>query len=74
VFVFPAVMRAAHTTSPGPLQVLAFDHPNQSFYPLVMIPTFAVPLSIILHGLSLRQIARRKGRTDRVGALSQIPA
>ncbi len=61
-------------TSPGPLQALAFDHPNQFFYPLVMIPTFAVPLSIILHGLSLRQIARRKGRTDRVGALSQIPA
>ncbi|HKW90780.1 MAG TPA: hypothetical protein VJX92_02705 [Methylomirabilota bacterium] len=61
-------------TSPGPLQALAFDHPNQFFYPLVMIPTFAVPWSIILHGLSLRQIARRKARTDRVGTLSQIPA
>jgi len=40
----------------------------------VMIPTFAVPLSLILHGLSLRQIARRKARTDHVGMLSQIPA
>jgi hypothetical protein len=40
----------------------------------VMIPTFAVPLSLILHGLSLRQIARREARADRVGTLSQIPA
>jgi hypothetical protein len=61
-------------TSPGPLQGLAFDHPNQFPYPLVMIPTFAVPLSLILHGLSLRQIARRKARTNRVRTLSQIPA
>jgi hypothetical protein len=61
-------------TTPGPFQALAFDHPNQFPYPLVMIPTFAVPLSIILHGLSLRQIARRKPRTDRVRTLSQIPA
>ena len=61
-------------TSPGPLQGLAFDHPNQFPYPLVMIPTFAVPLSIILHGLSLRQIARRNARTNRVRTLSQIPA
>src|SRR5439155_328836 len=61
-------------TSPGPLQALAFDHPNRFSYPLVMIPTFAVPLSLILHGLSLRQIARREARADRVGTLSQIPA
>jgi hypothetical protein len=61
---------AAALTSPGPFQALAFDHPNQFAYPLVMIPTFAVPLSIILHGLSLRQIARRKPRTDRVRTLS----
>ena len=60
--------------TPGPLQALAFDHPNEFSYPLVMIPTFAVPLSLILHGLSLRQIARRKARTDHVGMLSQIPA
>jgi len=27
-------------------------------YPLVMIPAFAVPLSLILHGLSLWQLRR----------------
>ncbi len=48
-------------TSPGPFQQLALDSPNVliSAYPLVMIPVFAVPLSIILHGLSLWKIARQ---------------
>ena len=69
---FRSIRVVAH--SPGPLQALAFDHPNRFSYPLVMIPTFAVPLSLILHGLSLRQIARREARADRVGTLSQIPA
>jgi hypothetical protein len=50
-------------TTPGPFQAMAFDHPNGFSYPLVMIPTFAVPLSLILHGLSLRQLARRKAMT-----------
>lgn len=34
-------------------------------YPLVMIPAFAVPLSLILHGLSLWQL-RRSGRAARL--------
>lgn|SRR5262249_3874161 len=48
-------------TSPGPLQQLSPDHPNvQTFsYPTVMTPAFAVPLSLILHGLSLWQLWRR---------------
>jgi hypothetical protein len=50
-------------TSPGPLQLMAFDQPNllTSAYPSVMTPAFAVPLSLILHGLSLWQL-RRLGR------------
>src|SRR5262245_30987597 len=45
-------------SSPGPLQQLSRDHPNLATfsYPIVMTPTFAVPLSLILHGLSLRQL------------------
>jgi hypothetical protein len=31
-------------------------------YPNVMIPTFAVPSSILLHALSLRQLYRRASR------------
>lgn len=42
-------------SSPSPLQRFAFDHPNTliSSYPLVMIPVFLVPLSLMLHILSL---------------------
>lgn len=54
-------------TSPGPLQRLALSHPNTAIatYPTVMTPAFAVPLSFILHGLSLWQLRRlsSKGRT-----------
>jgi hypothetical protein len=51
-------------SSPGPLQTLALDHPNvlATSYPTVMTPAFAVPLSLILHGLSLWQL-RRKARS-----------
>ncbi|MCI4663129.1 MAG: hypothetical protein MRY74_00260 [Neomegalonema sp.] len=47
-------------TSPGAAQLLAFDTPNLliSAYPLVLIPTFIVPLSIILHVLCLWKLRR----------------
>jgi hypothetical protein len=47
-------------TGPGPLQVLALDHPNliASTYPTVLTPFFAVPLSLVLHGLSLWQLRK----------------
>jgi hypothetical protein len=49
-------------TSPGPLPQLSPDQPNVLIgsYPTVMTPTFAVPLSLILHGLSLWQLWRRR--------------
>jgi len=55
-------------SSPTPFQIIALDHPNRNIatYPLVMIPTFAVPLSILLHALSLRQVARHRRSGDRV--------
>lgn len=55
-------------SSPTPFQRIALDHPNTTIgtYPLVMIPAFAVPLSILLHALSLRQLARRRRSGDRV--------
>jgi hypothetical protein len=42
-------------TSPGRPHMLAFEAPNLliTSYPLVMIPTFAVPLALMLHGLAL---------------------
>jgi hypothetical protein len=52
-------------TSPSPVQLLALDRPNElvSAFPLVMIPVFLVPLSVLLHFASLeklRQIERGK--------------
>lgn len=48
-------------TSPTPYQALAFDIPNALLFafPLALIPTFAVPLSILLHSASLRALAAK---------------
>ena len=45
-------------TSPSPLQMLSFDAPNEliSAFPLVMVPVFLVPLSILLHFASLKKL------------------
>jgi hypothetical protein len=47
-------------TSPGPAHLLAFEAPNLliSSYPLVMVPTFAVPLALMLHGVVLWRLQR----------------
>ena len=56
-------------TSPGLPHLLAFDAPNLliSSYPLVMVPTFAVPLALMLHGLVLWRL-RRESATGRLAA------
>ena len=56
-------------TSPGRPHLLAFDAPNLliSSYPLVMVPTFAVPLALILHGLVLWRLQRG---TAKVGTMT----
>src|SRR5262245_8026482 len=47
-------------SAPGPFQVIIPDRPNAQLgtFPTVMIPAFAVPSSILLHVLSLRQLKR----------------
>ena len=55
-------------TSPGPLQLIVPNVPSigAGAYPGVLTPAFVVPSSILLHALSLRQIARRRrGETAR---------
>jgi hypothetical protein len=51
-------------SSPGRFHVIALGHPNLDVgsYPAVMIPAYAVPLSLILHGVSLWQLRRRATR------------
>jgi hypothetical protein len=55
-------------TSPGRPHLLAFDAPNLliTSYPLVMVPTFAVPLALILHGVVLWRLWREAASTDRL--------
>ena len=57
---FVSAISTGFMTSPGPFQLLAFDHPNTlvGTFPTVMIPAFAVPSSIVLHILSIRQLVR----------------
>jgi hypothetical protein len=49
-------------TSPSPLQLLSFDHPNQlvGMFPLALIPVFAVPVSILLHIASLQKLRQNQ--------------
>jgi hypothetical protein len=51
-------------SAPGPLQLIVPDRPNAQLgtFPTVMIPAFAVPSSILLHALSLRQLRRLERR------------
>lgn len=54
----------AFLTAPSSFQMFAFDRPNQliSMFPLVLIPTFLVPLAILLHVISLIQLRRATAR------------
>ncbi len=53
-------------TSPSPVQLLAFDRPNEliSAFPLALIPVFLVPLSVLLHLASLVKL--RQPERDRM--------
>jgi hypothetical protein len=57
-------------TSPGRAHLFAFDAPNLliSSYPFVMVPTFGVPLALMLHGLVLWRLRRESGSPGRFAA------
>jgi hypothetical protein len=59
---FAVAITMGSLSSPGPLQLFGFDNPPSQIgtYPTVMIPAFAVPSSILLHALSIRQLRRIK--------------
>jgi len=48
-------------TAPGPLHRLALDTPNNAIamLPLVLVPTIAVPFSLLLHFISLHRLIGR---------------
>ena len=51
-------------SSPGPLQSLALETPNYmiSAYPLVLIPTFAVPIFLLAHLVTLIRLMRTEDK------------
>ena len=51
-------------TSPSPFQLLSLEAPNVliSAFPLVMVPAFAVPLSVLLHFASLAKLRAASSR------------
>jgi hypothetical protein len=61
-------------TSPSPYQLLSLNAPNEliSAFPLVMIPVFAVPVSILLHLMSLMKL--RRSNVQRTVSPSGVPA
>jgi hypothetical protein len=61
---FTIAVGIALAIAPGPLQLIVPSIPNAGagLYPTVLIPAFAVPSSILLHVLSLRQLRRASHR------------
>ncbi len=63
-------------TAPSAFQMFAFDRPNELIlmFPLVLIPTFLVPLAILLHIISLIQLGRATARAgdSRERAVAQM--
>ena len=61
-------------TSPSPLQLFAFDTPNEliALYPLVLIPVFLVPVSIVIHIASLTKLARSAKAVSPSGMIGTV--
>ena len=64
---FAVAVTLGTLSSPGPLQIFGLDIPASlaGTYPTVLIPAFAVPSSILLHALSIRQLRRMGRRAER---------
>jgi len=56
-------------SSPGPFHVLAIETPNEliTAFPLVLVPVFAVPLSIVLHLATLKRLKSMLGMASNNG-------
>jgi hypothetical protein len=63
-------------TSPSAFQLFAFDLPNEliSQFPLVLIPVFLVPLSVLLHLASLAKLRGDALRDNNCRETARAPA
>jgi hypothetical protein len=57
---FAVAITMGTLSNPGPLQIFGLDIPASlaGTYPIVLVPAFAVPTSILLHALSIWQLRR----------------
>jgi hypothetical protein len=53
-------------SSPGPFQAVAFENPNMliTAFPLVLVPLYAVPLSVLLHLAALKRLKSTLGASS----------
>ncbi len=67
---------AGMLTSPSPFQLFAFELPNElvSRFPLVLIPVFLVPVSVLLHLASLSKLRRGALRDNHRREIAHSPA
>src|ERR1700730_18547199 len=72
---FVVAVTAGFLTSPSPLQLFAFDLPNEliSRFPLVLVPVFLVPVSILLHLASLTKLRRGALRDNHRREIARAP-
>ena len=67
---------AGMLSSPSPFQLFAFDLPNEliSEFPLVLVPVFLVPVSVLLHLASLSKLRRGALRDNHRRETARAPA
>jgi hypothetical protein len=67
---------AGMLSSPSPFQLFAFDLPNEliSEFPLVLVPVFLVPVSVLLHLASLTKLRRGALRDNNRREIARAPA
>jgi hypothetical protein len=73
---FVVAVTAGFLTGPSPLQLFAFDLPNEliSRFPLVLVPVFLVPVSALLHLASLTKLRRGALRNNHRREIAHSPA
>jgi hypothetical protein len=73
---FVVAVTAGFLTGPSPLQLFAFDLPNEliSRFPLVLVPVFLVPVSALLHLASLTKLRRGALRDNHRREIAHSPA
>jgi hypothetical protein len=69
-------MGTGFLTAPSPFQLFALDAPNEliSVFPLVLVPVFLVPVSVLLHVASLTKLHRDVLRDDAHKKIVHAPA